>query len=113
MQNQTLYKIQRIFRLSDGMGGWKKEYRKIADERGRIVLGALTMRDRARNDQDEGGRERAEIRHVAYFRAAADIVKSDRIVDRNGIIFEVRSRRVPGGISRTAEFELFEYQRGL
>jgi hypothetical protein len=113
MQNKSLYEIHRIFRVHDGSGGWKKQYRKISEERGRIVLGSLTSRERARNDQDEGGRDRAEIRHVAYFRSGADIRKSDRIIDENGTIFEVLTRRVPSGVSQTAEFEVLEYQRGL
>ncbi len=110
MFNLQPFTIQKQTRKSDGRGGWPNEWVNASTEWGTVGLKSLTFTERVQLGQEQGRRGGAEISHVGVFRVGADIARGDRIIDRNGIVYQVDSRRLPEAGAMNAEFQLKEKQ---
>ncbi len=71
--NKTLT-IKRSVEVSDGQGGWVKQYQDIGQVRGRISAASIAERTAA-------AQEHAEVSHVVFCDANADIKRGDLVTD--------------------------------
>ena len=110
MMRKSLFDRQKINRVSDGQGGWRKQYYTADQVRGTIKLRTVTFRERQTGDKFVGGKHQIIVAHLGEgFHTTFSIQKGERLVDRqDSTTYAVLSTRVIS--KRDVELQLTEIQ---
>ena len=99
----ALFTVSRPTRTSDGQGGWAVSYVEAGTLRGRLRPASTSERSVARQEQ-------AQISHVFYCAAEADLRRGD-LVSGAGQTVEVQAIREPSHAGHHWECDCVETQK--